>query len=137
MPPTPTPTPIPQYITPHRTTVYALKAVKHMLAELGAVKKLIKLLTTSTNKDVKYWSSVLLHALILEEPLQAHAVESGVVPVLVDVASAAECSATQGMFATQKLAMHALILLATSESTENHKEILIEMVASTVFIGAP
>ena len=48
--------------------------------------------------------------------------------MLVDVASAAECSATQGTFATQKLAMHALILLATSESTENHKEILTEMV---------
>lgn len=71
---------------------------------------------------------MLLHALILEEPLQARAVERGVISVLVDVASAAECSATQGTFATQKLAMHALILLATSESTRNHKAILTEMV---------
>ena len=72
---------------------------------------------------------MLLHALILEEPLQASAVKHGVVSVLVEVASAAECSASQGTFATQKLAMHALILLATSESTENHKGILTEMVA--------
>jgi len=102
---------------------YCTAAVKQELVELGCLKSLIQLLDGSGSKDVQYWALVLLHSLVSEQSLQPQVLELVVIPVLVRVAIA-----TQGTFATQKLAMHALILLATSEATPDHTALLSEMV---------
>eukprot|EP01135_Chromosphaera_perkinsii_P002552 Nk52_evm68s224 gene=Nk52_evmTU68s224 len=98
-------------IIPLFDLIYGNSQAKKMVVKSGIIKVLIEILRERKSRDLSYWALVVVHQLSLNEDLREELVCMSALPVLTRMTRA-----SQGNDHTQKLCLHTLVLLTSTDN---------------------